>query len=59
MDLTLRERFEQLTDDEIEGNIKSREEVLPKLVGNLYPHVVNDELAVLRKIQSERHNSKN
>lgn len=58
MGLSTRERFEQLTDDEIEVNIKSREEVLPKMVGNLYPQIVIDEIAVLKEIQNERETAK-
>ena len=54
MGLTTRERFQQLTDDEIIENIKSREELLTQMVGNLYPGIVQDEITVLKEIQSER-----
>ena len=40
--------------DGIEGEIKKRQETMVQLVGNLYPRIIADEIAELRKIKDAK-----
>lgn len=52
-----RESFKLLSDDEIQNNIDARQELLPKMVGSLYPNIIIDEISLLKEIQNERTNT--
>ena len=45
--------FSELTDKEIDEEIKARKEMLPQLIGNLWPGVLWDEIKKLEKLKED------
>ena len=43
-------KFHLLTKEELVKEYKSRKDLLPKLIGDLYPQIIWDEMAELEKL---------
>ena len=51
-----REKFKDLTLEEIKFNLKERRTLLSKMVGSLYPAVIRDEILLLNQTKDKLRN---
>ena len=49
-----REKFKDLTLDELAFNVKERHKLIDQMVGSLYPGILHDEICILNSLISDK-----